>query len=1032
MSSETRKRKIKQAIAQTNRQKTAVHKVDRFETSATVISSRYRQGPRFITLRARGLTEIPDEIYDLQQVMTLDLENNRLYEVPPRLSKIPSLKWILLAGNPIQHLPEGLGATLVIDIDTYFRCRGKHSMEGVALEVRSGSTLESITALIADLSKGGGPRKLRLSTNESGPRKRLAPSVGMQKLLDALGNFHFVEFLLIRDISLSLLPQGIRNMHGLSELYLSNVGLEELPEWLDELPLQRLSAINNHLKTLPQSLAKMTRLTSLNLSSNPLFEIPAPVFKLTKLEHLSLHNCRIAEIPADLLRLKHLKMLDVLNNSLRSPPPEVADNGLDAIQSYLRQKLDTGVDYLAEAKLIILGEGGAGKTSLAKKIVDESYQLNESQNSTEGIDVIRYSFPTLVRRRDGGVNKPLEREFQVNIWDFGGQEIYHATHQFFLTRRSVYVLVCDNRAEDTDFSYWLNIVKLLSDASPLLIIQNEKHDRSRPVDKSSLSREFGNLCDVLPTNLKDNRGLKEVILAIQVQLERLPHVGVGLPATWKRVREWLENDKRDYIELADYLEICEHHGFKEQKDKLQLSEYLHDLGICLHFQHDPILKHYVILKPSWGTDAVYRVLDDREVIAMQGRFTVMQLNNIWSEEKYEGMRDQLIQLMTKFQLCYKLDNQEAYIAPQLLPVERPAYNWPASGSVVLRYEYDFMPKGIITRFIVAQHRRIHNELVWKTGIVLHEAGTQAEVIEEYARRRITVRVTGPDCRGLLAIVNDQLERIHEFFHHLSYKRYLPCPCAKCQREAEPRLFSINDLVNAASEGVSIQCYGSMKPVDAAGLLRNVLPSALVKEDPCIDSDAMLGDETVEPPRANEVYVSYAWAPESEAFVDQLGDALKQEGITLLRDKSEVRYKDSIREFMQRLGRGDCIIVVISDTSLKSLYCMYELLEIERNAGIRARIFPVVLQDANIFDPVVLIDYIQHWEDQYEVLDEKLKRLKGHGLKALHEALNQYAEIRRLFSGIITLLSDMNTLSSDRHLQSGFKDLIAALRAQLES
>ncbi|WP_347242416.1 hypothetical protein [Nostoc sp. FACHB-888] len=29
------------------------------------------------------------------------------------------------------------------------------------------------------------------------------------------------------------------------------------------------------------------------------------------------------------------------------------------------------------------------------------------------------------------------REFRVNIWDFGGQEIYHATHQFFLTRRSL-------------------------------------------------------------------------------------------------------------------------------------------------------------------------------------------------------------------------------------------------------------------------------------------------------------------------------------------------------------------------------------------------------------------------------------------------------------------------------------------------------------------------------------------------------------------------------------------------------------------
>ena len=69
--------------------------------------------------------------------------------------------------------------------------------------------------------------------------------------------------------------------------------------------------------------------------------------------------------------------------------------------------------------------------------------------------------------RDDGHEKILKREFHVNIWDFGGQEIYHATHQFFLTRRSVYVLVCDDRKEDTDFAYWLQVVEMLSDGSPL-------------------------------------------------------------------------------------------------------------------------------------------------------------------------------------------------------------------------------------------------------------------------------------------------------------------------------------------------------------------------------------------------------------------------------------------------------------------------------------------------------------------------------------------------------------------------------------
>ena len=165
--------------------------------------------------------------------------------------------------------------------------------------------------------------------------------------------------------------------------------------------------------------------------------------------------------------------------------------------------------------------------------------------------------------------------------------------------------------------------------------------------------------DALATNLDTNRGLDRVIQSIRKELESLPHVGVGLPATWKRVREALEQDQRDYISLDEYLGICQQHGFTRRADKLQLSGYLHDLGICLHFQDDPLLKNTVILKPSWGTDAVYRVLDDSEVIGARGQFTRVQLGRIWSEAKYAGMQDELLRLMMKFQLCYALEADQA-------------------------------------------------------------------------------------------------------------------------------------------------------------------------------------------------------------------------------------------------------------------------------------------------------------------------------------------------------------------------------------
>jgi internalin A len=56
------------------------------------------------------------------------------------------------------------------------------------------------------------------------------------------------------------------------------------------------------------------------------------------------------------------------------------------------------------------------------------------------------------------------------------------------------------------------------------------------------------------------------------------------------VRETLEKDTRNYISLDEYLSICQENGFDRLEDKLQLSGYLHDLGVCLHFQDDPLLK----------------------------------------------------------------------------------------------------------------------------------------------------------------------------------------------------------------------------------------------------------------------------------------------------------------------------------------------------------------------------------------------------------------------------------------------------------
>ena len=109
----------------------------------------------------------------------------------------------------------------------------------------------------------------------------------------------------------------------------------------------------------------------------------------------------------------------------------------------------------------------------------------------------------------------------------------------------------------------------------------------------------------------------------------------------------------------------------------------------------------------------------------------------------------------------------------------------------------------------------------------------------------------------------------------------------------------------------------------------------------------------------QVYISYAWGGESERIANELDADLKDKGISIIRDKRDLGFKGMIRDFMQQIGRGHAVIVVISDKYLKSPNCMFELVEITRNKDFFDRVFPIVLADADIYNPVNRIRYIKY-------------------------------------------------------------------------
>jgi internalin A len=784
------------------------------------------------------LTDLPKEIFDFEELEVLRIRNQRLVEIPSEITKLRKLRKLDLTLNRIKFIPKWISK---LENLTHLDLR-QNSLNRFPVEVFDlhslvhldlvGNRIKEITEDIHYLSN---LNTLRISRISQIPKSIL----GLEKLkelylmscefndsLNYISGLTGLETLGLPANSLSDLPISLKELHNLLKLSLSNNQFTALPEFIPTLQnLRTLDLRKNPLTNLPLDLINLRNLLHLVLDNCGFEQIPDVIYEMTSLGSVSFHNThllgyeryepkfrnQIKEVSSKILQLTNLKKLNVSENPVDNPPPEIVGRGINSIKNYFRQLVEQGEEKHYEAKLIIVGEGGAGKTTLANKIVNQNYKLQD-EDSTKGIEVLKWEFPISDKKN-----------FRVNIWDFGGQEIYHQTHQFFLTKRSLYAIVSDNRREDTDFYYWLSIVELYSDNSPLLIIKNEKQDRQRDIGERQLRGEFTNLKETLGTNLANNTGLSEIITKIEHYLRLLPHVGTSLPGTWVAVREKLEKDARNYITLENYIAICEKSGLTSREDMFQLSGYLHDLGVCLHFQDHPLLKKTVILNPKWGTDAVYKVLDNREVIENLGKFDPGDLDKIWFDSQYTDMQDELLGLMTKFKLCYQIPNSSYFIAPQLLSENQPEYKWDEENNLILKYKYVFMPKGIISRFIVALHKIIlMQKLVWRSGVLLENENTLAEVIEHYSKREIKIRVVGQNKRDLMTIINHKFDEIHDSFNRLNYEKLIPCNCPECFGTQEPHFYTRDDLKRAIERRQEeIQCRGSFKMVRVRELIDDI-------------------------------------------------------------------------------------------------------------------------------------------------------------------------------------------------------------------
>jgi len=460
----------------------------------------------------------------------------------------------------------------------------------------------------------------------------------------------------------------------------------------------------------------------------------------------------------------------LIDNPVEFPPQEIIRHGPLALSSYLDSLDRAKARPLSEVKLIVVGHGGAGKTSLVKGLLGDGFDAGEPQ--THGINI------RMIQQGDYGMPA------RVNLWDFGGQEIMHATHQFFLTSRSIYVVVLDGR-KDEDAEYWLNHVRSFGGDSPVLVVLNKMDEHpSYDVNRRFLVSKYPQIKGYFGVSCKSQVGLKELRSAIAAAVKSVEVVGTLWPEPWFRVKKELECMTASFIGVDDYIELCRRCGLRDDPSRDTLVRFLHDLGVVVHFE-DFALSDTHVLKPKWLTGGVYRVLNAPEAAEAKGVLPMRVVGRVLGEQRESAdaefdypaqSRRYIIGLMKKFELCYELDGDRVLI-PDLLDVQEPDHQFNENAAVRFRLQYEFLPRSIIARFIVKQHGRIEKAFRWRTGVVLNDLDFECRALvrADQAAKKIDLFVTGKDVRSFLAVLRGTLLEINSTYERIGAIERVPLP-----------------------------------------------------------------------------------------------------------------------------------------------------------------------------------------------------------------------------------------------------------------
>lgn len=669
---------------------------------------------------SKRLKKLPD-MFGKLHLSRLNLEDTRITKLPQNIGDMTCLKEIKLPKS-IEQLPQGFGKLILL--------------ENLDL------SKTKIEKLPDDFDRLVGLKTLDLQNS------------CLKQLPSSLEGLHCLEELNLAYCKITSLPEDLGKLTNLKTLILDNTLIEELPDSIGKLNnLKKLSVCFTRLKQFPNSLCDLNNLEELEARGSLIDELPIDISKMTNLIRLNLESTKITIIPDGISQLSklnkvclnHLKLdyiskglAELIINSLGYNDTSGAFFESDCVSMYCTQiinqedtlfycPLDVIESFykdelvrLNECKVIFLGDGNVGKSSLIDRIVDDEFY--EEKKATDGISIRNWRA------------KICESDVQIRFWDFGGQEIMHTMHLCFLTNRTIYVIVLDSRQDqylEMIANDWMQTVNTFAPKCPIILVLN-KCDTNPMVlmNLNNLKTRFPQLVGYVITSAKENTNidkLKEIILYTIKEHSSYTFV---FNKKWVGLKSHLEEMTLPYISNKEYIKLCNNYDILEPKLQRSLLNWFNDLGVSYHYSDDDDKwesDEINILNPEWVTNGIYRLIlrtktengfvyhNDIYNVLARTHSNDINPNIIYTKKEV----DFIMSIMRKRGMSINFGNKE--LIPLKLDASVPDnIDIDKMSCDILHFAIkgDYLPSSIIHRLIIGRINEVDFSQMWRNGVVL--------------------------------------------------------------------------------------------------------------------------------------------------------------------------------------------------------------------------------------------------------------------------------------------------------------------------